>query len=157
MDTRPRPLASILAGGLIAGALDITSAFISYGWNTPKGIAGGLLGRATARAGGVEIWLLGLFLHFFIMCIAAAVYWAFSRRLVFLRQYPFVCGLFFGIAVFLVMSLIVVPLSALHSRGPFELHDLIQGLLVHMFLVGLPIAYSVSYFEKRAGLRVGAA
>jgi hypothetical protein len=157
MDTRPRPLASILAGGLLAGALDITSAFISYGWNTPKGIAGGLLGRATARAGGVEIWLLGLFLHFFIMCIAAAVYWAFSRRLVFLRQYPFVCGLFFGIAVFLVMSLIVVPLSALHSRGPFELHDLIQGLLVHMFLVGLPIAYSVSYFEKRAGLRVGAA
>lgn len=157
MDTRQRPVTAILVGGLLAGALDLTSAFITYGWNVPKGIAGGLIGPATARAGGMGIWILGVFLHFFITCAAAAVYWAFSRRLIFLRQSPFVCGLFFGIAVFLVMNLIVLPLSAIHARGPFPLNGLIQGLLVHMFFVGLPISYTVSYFEKRAGLRTAAA
>jgi len=42
-----------------------------------------------------------------------------------------------------VMNLVVLPLSALHARGPYELHDLILGLMVHMVVIGLPIAYSV--------------
>jgi len=148
MNERQRPVAAILVGGLLAGALDMTSAFIFYGWNIPRGIAAGLIGRGAAGAGGVEIWFLGMFLHFFITCVAAAVYWAFSRRLVFLRQHAFVCGLFFGIAVFLVMSLVVLPLSALHSHAALERHDLVQGLLVHMFLVGLPISYSIRVFAR---------
>ena len=148
MNERQRPVAAILVGGLLAGALDLTSAFVFYGWNVPKGIAGGLIGPATARAGGMGIWALGVFLHFFITCAAAAVYWAFSRRLVFLRQHALVCGLFFGIAVFLVMTLIVLPLSAIHAHAPLERHDLIQGLLVHMVFVGLPIAYSVRAFAR---------
>jgi hypothetical protein len=56
--------------------------------------------------------------------------------------YPLVCGLFFGTAVELVMRLVVLPLSALQSRGPYKLDDLIRGLVAHMVLVGLPIAYS---------------
>jgi hypothetical protein len=47
--------------------------------------------------------------------------------------------LFFGAAVEEVMNLVVLPLSALHARGPYKLHDLILGLLVHMVVVGLPI------------------
>jgi hypothetical protein len=148
MEARQRPVLAILVGGLIAGALDLISAFFSYGWNVPQGIASGLIGGEAARAGGVATWLLGVFLHFFITCAAAAVYWAVSRRLTFLRQHAFVCGLFFGIAVFLVMNLIVLPLSAIHARGPFPLQGLIQGLLVHMFLVGLPVSYSVRAFAR---------
>jgi hypothetical protein len=45
------------------------------------------------------------------------------------------------------MNLIVVPLSALHFAGPFQLHALIQGLLVHMLLIGLPISFSVRRFS----------
>jgi Na+/alanine symporter len=98
--------------------------------------------------GGVGTYVLGVFLHFFIACLAAAVYYAASRRLVFLTEHPLVCGLFYGIAVELVMSYIVLPLSALHSRGPYELHDVILGLLVHMVVVGLPISFSVRRFAK---------
>jgi hypothetical protein len=46
------------------------------------------------------------------------------------------------------MTLVVLPLSALHDRGPYELHDLILGLLVHMVVVGLPISFSVRRFAK---------
>jgi hypothetical protein len=65
-----------------------------------------------------------------------------------MTEYPLVCGLFFGAAVQEVMNLVVLPLSALRSRGPYKLHDLILGLLVHMVVVGLPISYSVRRFAK---------
>ena len=66
----------------------------------------------------------------------------------FLIEHPLVCGLFYCAAIEEVMSLVVLPLSALHARGPYELHDLIQGLLVHMVVVGLPIAFSVRRFAR---------
>jgi hypothetical protein len=140
-------LLAIAAGGLAAGALDLTQACILFGWRIPLVIAGGLLGPQ-ATHGGPATYLLGVFLHFFIALSAAAIYYAASRRLTFLREHPLVCGLFFGAAVEEVMNLIVLPLSALHAKGPYELHDLIQGLLVHMVVVGLPISYSIRRFAK---------
>src|ERR1700677_603499 len=79
---------------------------------------------------------------------AASVYYAASRRLVFLRQHPLVCGLFYGAAVEVFRGYIVLPLSALHERGPFELHEVLQGLMVHMFVVGLPISFSIRRFAS---------
>ena len=140
-------LLAITVGGLIAGALDLTQAMILFGWKIPLAIAGGLLGRQAFR-GGVGTYVLGVALHFFIAFSAAAVYYAASRRLGFLKEHPLVCGLFFGAAVQEVMNLIVLPLSALHARGPYKLHDLILGLLVHMVVVGLPISFSVWRFAK---------
>ena len=46
------------------------------------------------------------------------------------------------------MNLIVLPLSALHARGPYTLHDLLLGLGVHMVVIGLPISYSVRRFSQ---------
>jgi Na+/alanine symporter len=141
-------LLAIAVGGLIAGSLDLLQACILFGWDIPLSIAGGLLGQK-AFDGGIATYILGVLLHFFIAFSAAAVYYAASRRLVFLKEHALVCGLFFGAAVELVMRLIVLPLSALHARGPYELHDLIQGLIVHMVVVGLPISFSVRWFANR--------
>lgn len=141
-----RPVPAILVGGLIAGTFDLITAYISYGWNVPRGIASGLLGPS-ARQGGLGVYILGIALHFFIALSAAAVYYAVSRKLTFLVDHPAVCGVFFGIAVFLVMNLIVLPISAIHFRGPYTLRGLIQGLLVHMILIGLPIAFSAHRFS----------
>jgi hypothetical protein len=51
-------------------------------------------------------------------------------------------------AVELVMSYIVLPLSALQSTGPYSLHDVLLGLVVHMIVIGLPVAYSIRRFAK---------
>jgi hypothetical protein len=144
---QPRPLPAILVGGFVAGILDLTCAYLSYGVRMPRGIARGLVG-SIAFQGGAGFYVLGIALHFFIALSAAAVYCGASLKLKFLKEYPFVCGLFYGIAIFLVMNLIVLPLSAIHAKGPFTMHGLDQGLLVHMFLIGLPIAYSVRIFSK---------
>ena len=138
---------AIAVGGLTAGTLDLIQASILFGWDIPLAIAGGLLGPKAFK-GGAGTFVLGVLLHFFIACSAAAVYYVASRGLGFLKEHPLVCGLFFGAAVELVMNLVVLPLSALHARGPYQLHDLIQGLLVHMVVVGLPISFSVRRFAK---------
>ena len=140
-------LLAIAVGGLVAGTLDLIQACILFGWKVPLAIAGGLLGRR-AFQGGASTYVLGVFLHFFIALSAASVYYAASRKLSFLREHPLVCGLFFGGAVQEVMNLVVLPLSALHARGPYKLHDLILGLLVHMVVIGLPISFSVRRFAK---------
>jgi len=144
------PLLAILVGGFIAGALDATTAFITFGWGMARGIASGVLG-ARAATGGTATWLLGLALHFFIAVSAAAIYYLASRRLTFLRDHFLICGLFYGIAIYLVMNLIVLPLSAVpFAVGPFSVRAMRQGLLVHMILIGLPIAASVRIFSKPA-------
>jgi hypothetical protein len=65
-----------------------------------------------------------------------------------MTEHALVCGMFFGIAIYLVMNLIVLPLSALHVTHPIALRDLIQGLLVHMIIIGLPISFSVRRFAR---------
>jgi hypothetical protein len=140
-------LLAIAVGGGIAGTVDLLQACILFGWDIPLVIAGGLLGRE-AFEGGAGTYVLGVVLHFFIACSAAAVYYGASLRLVFMKEYPLVCGLFFGAAVEDVMRFIVLPLSALHSKGPYTLKDLILGLVVHMVVVGLPISFSVRRFAK---------
>ena len=140
-------LFAIAAGGLIAGSLDLTQACILFGIKVPLVIAAGLLGRQ-ALQGGAGTYVLGVCLHFFIASSATAIYYGASRKLVFLEEHPLVCGLFYGMAVELVMSYVVLPLSALRAKGPYELHDVLLGLLVHMVVVGLPISHSVRWFSK---------
>jgi hypothetical protein len=137
-DSGPRPpgkgnaLLAIAVGGGIAGILDLAQACILFGWRIPLVISAGLLGRA-ALQGGIATYVLGVCLHFFIACSAAAIYYGASRKLRFLIGHPLVCGL---------------PLSALHARGPYQLRDLILGLAVHMVVVGLPISFSVRRFGQ---------
>jgi hypothetical protein len=144
---RRNALLAVAVGGLVAGTLDLMQACILFGWKIPLVIAGGLLGPG-ATHGGAATYILGVTLHYFIATSATAIYYGASRKLIFLQEHPLVCGLFYGIAVELVMSFIVLPLSALHATGPYELHDIIQGLLVHMVVAGLPISFSIHRFAK---------
>jgi hypothetical protein len=151
-----KALPAIVWGGLTAGVLDITVAFIRWG-NPPgilKGIASGVLGPQAFHDGWGTA-ALGLGLHFLIALSAAAVYYAASRTLTFLTQRAVLWGFLYGIAVYMFMSWIVVPLSAFHkSKAPFSLAALVLSLLTHMFCVGLPIALAVRRYSKSdLGLR----
>lgn len=139
------PLKAILAGGMVAGILDITYAIIAtqVAGNSPirmlKGIAGGILGREVITTGGWAVAVLGLTLHFVITHGAATTYFLVSRKLTFLIRYAPVCGILYGAIVYLVMNRVVLPLSALAATPPFR----VQGLLAIMLLVGPPIALAV--------------
>src|SRR5438876_14057 len=93
-------------------------------------------------------------LHFFIATSAATVYYVASRWLAFLKEHWLICGLFYGAAIDQVMTLIVLPLSALQARGPYKLHDLLLGIGVHMITVGLPISFSVWRFGNQSAVSI---
>lgn len=137
----------ILVGGFVAGLLDMTSAYVTFGRFMPLGIAGGLIGAA-ARHASAGPYILGLFLHYVIAICAAAVYCLSSRKLPFLRDHFIICGLFYGVAVFLVMNLVVLPLSAYHAMGPYTYRGLVEGILAHMLLIGVPISTSLRMLSR---------
>ncbi len=134
-------LKAIFWGGLLAGVGDFIFAHCFYGWKLGvfQNVAGGLLGKEAARAGGVPTFVLGTTLHFLIAFIWAAIFWGLSRRLPFLLRYAIPAGLLYGLMVYLAMSGVVVPLSALHA--PMRLPPLLAWpAAAHLLLVGLPIA-----------------
>ena len=145
---RGSAVTAIAVGGIVAGTVDILQACIFFGWKVPLVIAGGLLGRPAIVSGGAGTYILGVLLHFFIAVSVAAIYYAASRRLTFLTENWFVCGLFYGMAVELFMRLVVLPLSALHARGPYKLRDLVLGIVVHMVTIGLPVSFSIRRFAR---------
>jgi uncharacterized membrane protein YagU involved in acid resistance len=130
----------------VAGILDISDAIITWGLRgIPAGrilqsVASGLLGRA-AYDGGVATMALGTFLHFLIATSAAAAYVAASTRMPLLVRRAVLCGLAFGVAVYLFMNYVVLPLSAFPGRSSaFSLSAFVHGVIGHALLVGLPIA-----------------
>jgi len=148
-------LKTIVIAGLTAGALDITYAFIIWGLRgvTPirigQSIASGLLGREAAVGGGTAMGLFGLLLHFILATIIAAIYYGAARNIRLLVDRAVPCGIAFGLVTYGVMNYVVMPLSAIGAvgdSGPAYIR--ITGILVHMFLIGLPIA-----LITRRGLR----
>jgi uncharacterized membrane protein YagU involved in acid resistance len=141
-------LGVVLIGGLIAGALDLSFAFVFYGLHgTPavrilQFIASGILGRSSFQMGAASA-ALGVFCHFFIAISAAFVYFLASARISFLTRRAAVSGAIFGVLMFMAMHFIVVPLSAAKS-GPLKISSLVGELCSHIFLFGMVIAFAVS-------------
>jgi hypothetical protein len=156
---RPDGLARVLAGGLVAGALDLSFAFLFYGAQGATAqrilqfIASGVLGRGSFQM-GLESAALGAFFHFFISVCAAGIYYLASLRLPFLTRRVLVAGATFGILVFLAMHFVVVPLSAVKS-GPVKVSNVIGELCSHAFLFGMPIAYAAALAARRRPKSLG--
>jgi hypothetical protein len=93
-------------GGLLAGALDVTAAFVEAGLegrnpvSLLQGIAGGLLGMSSFQ-GGLATAELGAFFHFLISTTASAVFYLASRKFKFLVTHSIPSGLLYGVAVYI--------------------------------------------------------
>jgi hypothetical protein len=150
---KPDGLKAILLGGLIAGILDITAASANT-WlrsgrspiSTFQSVAGGLYGAETYN-GGYRTAALGLAIHFFIALTAALVYYLASRKLKFMVNQAILSGVLYGIAVWLFMYLVVLPLSA-WKVSTYAFSSVVTGILIHIFCVGLPIALITRRFSK---------
>ena len=93
---------------------------------------------------------LGLLLHFVIAFGVVATYLLATRLIPALNRRPWLYGLLYGVVVYAVMNLVVVPLSAAAlGSGPTPLVVRVNGVLIHMFGVGLPAALVAA----RAGVR----
>lgn len=102
------PVLGIFSGGLIAGILDITQAFIGFSLvgSTPlkilQRIASGVFGPRSMQMGWTSA-TVGLLVHIAVAFTAAAVYYLASRKLRLLIEHPIIGGLLYGELVFLFM------------------------------------------------------
>jgi uncharacterized membrane protein YagU involved in acid resistance len=155
-----RPAATIVFAGVVAGALDITAAFVIWGLRgvaptrVLQGVAAGLLGRASFQ-GGLPTALLGLGLHFFIATTAATIFYLAATRISLLTRRPVIAGVLYGIGIYLVMNLIVLPLSANKPRAFPPPGAVGLGITVIMVCVGLPIALIVARASGRTRRATG--
>ena len=148
-------------GTIIVGSLDLLDALVFFGLRGVQpirifqSIASGLMGRA-AFSGGMATAALGVALHYFIAFGIVTVFLIARSRLPALGRAPILWGLAYGIAVYVVMNYIVVPLSAA-ATGRFSWPVFLNGILIHMLGVGLPAslvadaAASAQEFRKNEG------
>jgi hypothetical protein len=142
----------ISLAGLLAGVLDLTaSSTLVRTQGIPferllQIIASGAFGPS-AFQGGKKTATAGLFFHFFIAFTAASIYYAISRKMTALIDYPLFSGVIYGSVVHLVMGRIVVPLSAAPKRE-FSARAFLTQLIIHIFCVGLPIALIVGHLSR---------
>jgi hypothetical protein len=147
-----RWLRASVAGGFVAGSVDIGSAAVIYHASPlliMRAIAGGLLGPR-ALGMGLAVSLLGLVLQWAMSILIAGIYCALLPSLPGrLRRNILLTGCGCGVIVFVVMEFLVVPLSALHHWPHVTIPWLVENLLA-MALFGCIIAGIARYLMKDA-------
>jgi hypothetical protein len=144
---RSKEFLFVLAGGIVAGTFDITYACVFWGIKAGvqparifQSVARGVLGAASFR-GGAATAALGLFLHYFIAIAMSFAYYLVARKWKALHEHAIMLGAAYGLVLYGVMSYIVVPLSrAGGGGGGGDRLWIALSILVHMFLIGVPIA-----------------
>jgi hypothetical protein len=156
-----RTYQAIVCGGFTAGVLDAILAVTIYHVGAVRvfrSVASGLLGRA-AIEGGMGDAILGAILHFFIAFSVATVFVLAARKVPELLRRAVLWGPLFGAGVFFFMNWVVLPRSRYPFRTLLFTWDIftksivIEGLLGHAFLIGLPIALFARHFLGRDGGR----
>jgi len=137
---------SVVVAGLIIAVLRQLDVFVVYGLllKVPflvqlQFIASGLLGPA-AFAGGLGSALLGLSLHVVFSLVIAAVFILAATRLPVLRRNLILGGLLYGVGVYFDMNFVVTPLSAAPPSEGITLAVIVEGIIGHALLIGLPLA-----------------
>ncbi|WP_318345118.1 DUF1440 domain-containing protein [Flagellimonas baculiformis] len=139
---------------LLVGTLDILAAMVItllHG-NGPikmlRYIASGAFGNL-AFSGGEIFTFLGLLFHYSL---------AFLWTILFFRAYPFLrkviksvllLGIAYGLFVWGVMNLLVLPISKAF-QGPFTMVSTLTGILVLMVTMGLPLSCIANRFYNGA-------
>jgi uncharacterized membrane protein YagU involved in acid resistance len=139
---------TVFLSGLIAGTLDILAAIAIYAVilqkTTPikilQSIASGVFKKEAYTNGSQMAWY-GLGFHFLIAILFAWFYFIIYPYLPFLKKNAFVSGIIYGIFVWIVMNLIVLPIvfPVLPPKG-LDFPTLLSVLIL-VFCVGLPIAF----------------
>ncbi len=105
-------------------------------------VASGVMGDA-AYTGGFATALLGVILEILMTIIIAGIFIFSADRIPLLRRYIIPGSLLYGFGVFIVMNFVVLPLSAAAVSPPPPMWLLIEIILEHMLLIGLPLGIIV--------------
>lgn len=136
---------AIVLATMIAGTLDLLAqfAFAVAAGGSPDGVALGIAGAVIDPDGFADPTLpivLGVALHFAITAVMAAVYLSAAAHLRWLNRIWLPSGIGYGIALWLAMDWVVLPLRWPTLFPSADPSDIAMQLFAHVLLVGVPIA-----------------
>ena len=126
----------IIQDGLVFSLLGKTSFILVLQY-----VSSGAMGNA-AFAGGLATALLGLLIHFLISFVVAGVFIVSADRIALLRRHIIAGSLLYGLGVWVVLYLVVLPLSAA-PPVPFQTLEFIELIIEHILVIGLSLGLFV--------------
>lgn len=150
-------LKTIAWAGFVAGLLDIGAAVIKYTIERQQEptklfqfIASGIFGKE-AFSGGLTTVILGLIFHFALAYIFTIVFFLIYPKIHLLSRNKIVTGLVYGLLVWVIMNLVVLPFSNA-PRLTSDPTQAVIGMIILMLCIGLPISIIVHkyYFADKS-------
>ncbi|WP_184549341.1 hypothetical protein [Mucilaginibacter sp. FT3.2] len=144
--SQSKTIITIFGLGFLTGTLDGIAAVLWSYITNPKikpniifeFIASGVFGRA-AFTSGSQMVVAGVFFHYFIAFLFSAVFYLLYGKFDKLIRNKYLIAVLYGIIVWLVMNLIVVPLSKIGFH-PIKFEAALIGLIILIVCIGLPVA-----------------
>ena len=149
---------AVLITGLIAGALDATAATIQYLINTGSNenpakvfryIAGAAFGKEYAKTKNLYAmaeW--GFLFHMTISVIWTFLFFLFFRHIRAVLKNKYVAGISYGLFVWTVMNLVVVPV-AFGAGINFQLKNALVATGILIVAIGLPVSLLADRFYSK--------
>ncbi len=141
-----KPVYAILVAAIVAGSLDALAAIVVYGPILGKasigqifrGISSGAFGKTAFEEGRIMA-VYGILFHYFIALCFAGFYFLIYPGIKFLRAQKLAAGIIYGLFVWVIMNLVVLPLSKIPYRG-FQAWPVLKAVLILVLMVGIPIS-----------------
>jgi len=146
---------TIILAWLVAGTLDISYAIITWGPVFGKitaaqllqGIASTLMGK-DAFTGGIPIALVGLAMHYGISLAWTTIYFFIFPYIPLLSRNAFLSGILYGIFVWAMMTILIVPLVTGHAWS-YNTVSLLKSIAPMILLFGPAIAFIIGKHYAR--------
>ncbi|MFI5171398.1 MAG: hypothetical protein ACHQFW_03365 [Chitinophagales bacterium] len=139
---------------LLVGTLDLLSACIHYYIKTGDDpsvilpyIASAIFG-ASAYQGGLIMYLAGFCLHYLNAFIFTIIFFWLYPKLKFFSKSKILTGILYGLFIWLVMNLIVVPNTRIPHR-PWVVESIIINALILIIAIGIPLSIIASNYYKK--------
>ncbi|WP_212005443.1 hypothetical protein [Chitinophaga sp. HK235] len=152
--TRSFPPGIILLTWMLAGTLDLLSACVQFVLVTGKSfvnvllfVASGAFGKEAFSGNPAMPWW-GVFFHYSFALFFTLLFFFLYPRIPEMRKIPSVTGLIYGIFAWIVMNLLVIPVSSI-PHGPFRLANTVIGMCIIMVMIGLPMGLMAGKYYKK--------
>ncbi|MFL5741396.1 MAG: hypothetical protein ACJ75B_14325 [Flavisolibacter sp.] len=146
----------VVRTALLVGLLDITGATIHFLLRTKRNpvlifeyIASSVLGTQ-AYLGSWWMILLGVLFHFLIAFVFTVIFFLIYPKIHLLSLNRLLTAILYGIFIWLVMNLLVLPLTRV-VRSPLNLVQTIIGIGILIVAIGVPLSIIARRFYKVNG------
>ncbi|MDI3318994.1 hypothetical protein [Pinibacter soli] len=150
---------TIAWAGLLVGTLDILAAVVNFKIATGKDpvlifqyIASAVFGKDAYN--GSLMPVLGLIFHFIIAYIFTIIFFFIYPKLKLYKYNAVLTGIAYGIVIWIVMNVAVVPLSRI-GKFSFKLSNVLLQASILIVMIGIPLSFicKCHYLKREAILK----